>query len=82
MRSRAESPDANPQLWAGIPSSEAGKMSIKYIDYLKPSKATGLVAEVFKQVRRDFGQVVEPLPFPRSIGVPGALMLTQLCLLD
>lgn len=36
-------------------------MSIKYIDYLKPSKATGLVAEVYKQVRRDFGQVVEPV---------------------
>ena len=61
MRSRAESPDANPQLWVGIQSSEAGKMSIKYIDYLKPSEAVGLVAEIYNQVKRDFGQVVEPV---------------------
>ena len=36
-------------------------MSIMYIDYFKPSHATGLIAEVYKQVRRDFGEVVEPV---------------------
>ena len=36
-------------------------MKIKYIDYIEPKKAVGLVADVYDQMKRDFGQVVEPI---------------------
>ena len=36
-------------------------MEINYINHIDPSNATGLIAEVYDQVKRDFGQVVEPI---------------------
>jgi len=36
-------------------------MIIKYINYIKPSNAEGLVADIYRQVKRDFGKIVEPI---------------------
>jgi AhpD family alkylhydroperoxidase len=33
---------------------------IKYIEVVKPKSANGLVAQVYSQVKRDFGRIVEP----------------------
>ena len=35
-------------------------MIIKYIDYIKPTKATGLIKDIYSQIERDFGSVVGP----------------------
>ena len=36
-------------------------MKIKYINYIDPSNATGLIADIYTQMKRDFGRVVEPV---------------------
>lgn len=36
-------------------------MKIKYINYIEPSNATGLIADIYTQMKRDFGRVVEPV---------------------
>jgi AhpD family alkylhydroperoxidase len=36
-------------------------MIIKYINYIRPSDAEGLVSDVYSQVKRDFGKIVEPI---------------------
>jgi AhpD family alkylhydroperoxidase len=44
---------------------------IKYINTVKPGSAEGLVAEVYAQIKRDFGRVVEPFilhsPLPKLL---------------
>ena len=46
-------------------------MVIKYIRPIKPDSAKGLVADVYTQVKRDFGRVVEPFqlhsPLPKLL---------------
>jgi AhpD family alkylhydroperoxidase len=50
---------------------EKGLRLIKYIHVSKPSSATGLVAEVYSQIKNDFGRVVEPFqihsPIPKLL---------------
>ncbi len=36
-------------------------MIIKYINYIAPSNATGLIAEIYNQMKRDFGRIAEPV---------------------
>ena len=36
-------------------------MKIKYINYIEPSNATGLITDIYTQMKRDFGRVVEPV---------------------
>ncbi len=54
-------------------------MVIKYIHPVKPNSAQGLVADVYAQVRRDFGRVVEPFlvhsPLPKLLA--GAWMVCR-----
>jgi AhpD family alkylhydroperoxidase len=54
-------------------------MVIKYIRPVKPDSANGLVAEVYAQVKRDFGRVVEPFqlhsPLPKLLA--GAWMVCR-----
>jgi len=33
---------------------------VQYIVPVKPSKAKGLVAEVYSQIKQDFGRIVDP----------------------
>ncbi len=48
-------------------------LAIKYIKPVKPDSAEGLVAEVYAQIKRDFGRVVEPFlvhsPLPKLLAV-------------
>ena len=54
-------------------------MVIKYIRPVKPDSAKGLVADVYAQVKRDFGRVVEPFqmhsPLPKLLA--GAWMVCR-----
>ncbi len=44
---------------------------MKYLGPIKPSKAQGLVAQVYSQIKQDFGQIVEPFtlhsPLPKLL---------------
>jgi AhpD family alkylhydroperoxidase len=54
-------------------------MVIKYIRPVKPGSANGLVADVYSQIKRDFGRVVEPFqmhsPLPKLLA--GAWMVCR-----
>ncbi len=54
-------------------------MGIRYIQPVKPNAAEGLVAEVYDQIKRDFGRVVEPFslhsPLPKLLA--GAWMASR-----
>ena len=54
-------------------------MGVKYIQPVKPDAAEGLVAEVYAQIKRDFGRVVEPFslhsPLPKLLA--GAWMASR-----
>lgn len=54
-------------------------MGVKYIHPVKPNAAEGLVAEVYAQIKRDFGKVVEPFslhsPLPKLLA--GAWMASR-----
>jgi AhpD family alkylhydroperoxidase len=54
-------------------------MGVKYVQPVKPDAAEGLVAEVYAQMKRDFGRVVEPFslhsPLPKLLA--GAWMASR-----
>lgn len=54
-------------------------MGIRYIKPVKPEAAEGLVAEVYAQIKRDFGRIVEPFslhsPLPKLLA--GAWMASR-----
>jgi AhpD family alkylhydroperoxidase len=54
-------------------------MVIKYIRPVKPDSANGLIADVYAQVKRDFGRIVEPFqlhsPLPKLLA--GAWMVCR-----
>src|SRR3972149_3042849 len=54
-------------------------MGIKYIHPVKPGSAQGLVADVYVQVKRDFGRIAEPFlmhsPLPQLLA--GAWMVCR-----
>ena len=44
---------------------------MQYINHVKPSEAKGLVAQVYSQIKQDFGRIVEPFtlhsPIPQLL---------------
>jgi len=52
---------------------------LKYLVPIQPSKATGLVAEVYSQIKEDFGRIVEPftLHSPKPLLLAGVWMAAR-----
>lgn len=52
---------------------------LKYLVPIKPSKAKGLIAQVYSQIKKDFGRIVEPFtlhsPIPKLLA--GAWMVSR-----